>query len=321
MRSRIVGALVLVPALLISAFLAVSVHKAEEPLSRYEALALRMDEALDSLPVRKIEPSLDLWMYEIAPYFYYEGLISEPKYPAALEFSLFPNEANFHVLGRAACSEAGGGPIQINARGVNHLSRWNMEAWLLPTLIHEMIHVQGGGFCSGLSQDLESTTQMGTLEVLAAMANHGNMDAAYALIDELRDMAMSAAYYEALRDGETDRYMRLRDRVYSEASEKARAEKSRRHWWATPQSKVNLKDVLNKYSFIPMSRVLDGLEAGEIPNLRLGLWKDERGHGTWRQDQAQGNEPRALKIDDLAYFISHLDGFATELRKAKPLWQ
>ena len=288
--------------------------------SEAEALALRMDALLDSLPAHQFEVfDPVLWTYEIVPYFEYEGLTSRARYPDSAQYTLFPGAGgHFHVLGKAQCDRDGGGPIFINARGLIPESVRFGETWLLPTLIHELIHAQGGGFCSGSSESLESTTQMATLEVLAAMANHGNVDAVYALIDELRDMAMAAVYYEALRDNRLGDYYAFRDRIYTAPLERARSEKSRRFWFETAQSRANLKEILNKYNFIPISRVLEGLKADEprIENLYLGEWVEYGRSST--SGAPDKYAPRSLKIDDLAYFLEHVEAIVAELGTPAP---
>src|SRR5688500_4098977 len=89
------------------------------PDSEAARLAYRLDRILDKLPEPKIpvtEGLLKAWTYEILPYFEYEGVIGHAVPPESV--SLVPYlEAmeHHHVLGRAYCTEAGGGPVEINA--------------------------------------------------------------------------------------------------------------------------------------------------------------------------------------------------------------
>lgn len=272
-------------------------------------LALRMDAILDGIDEPRValtQVDLGAWTVEILPYFEYEGLTAMPIQPAAVTPTLYPAASeNFHVLGRAYCEPAGGGPIELNARVINPVSPWYERPSALATLVHELIHVQGGGFCQGSSAELESTTQLATLEVLAAMANHGNRLALYAVLDEIRDMALAAAQYEALEEGDRAGYAALKARVYATASERARVAKSERRWRGDP---ATLRDILHKYSKIPVDRILAGLPEQVIPNLLLAP-------AAW--GGYTPNTRRGLVIDDLAYVIENAEELAAGLGPTK----
>lgn len=283
--------------------------------SQAEKLAVRLDKILDSIPERRFdgEASVYLWALEILPYFEYEGLTSSVKLPDSIDFQPQLNgRMHNHILGQAGCVRNGGGPVTINARVANPVSARYGDTWFLPTLVHELIHVQGGGFCFGSSERLESTTQIATFEVLAAMANHGNKDAAYALMDELRDTALAAVHYEALRDGDVERYYELHRKIHPSPLEQARTEKFRRFWNENAQTRSRFKFILNTYSAIPLRAVFSGLETGEIPNLYMGEWVDV---GTFSHDTEPPDKyaARVLKVDDLVYFLEHAEEIATAL--------
>lgn len=264
-------------------------------------LALKLDALLDKIEEPKIEVTnalLVAWTLEALPYFEYEGVTGMAIRPDNVQFVHYPTAMeNFHVLGRAYCNPAGGGPVEINARAANPASPWHGRPFILATLVHELIHVQGGGFCDGSSAELESTTQLVTLEVLAAMANHGNALALYTVLDELRDMALAAAHYEAMASGDNDRYRALERKVYSTPQEQARLAKSARRW---ELDQATLKEILYKYSKIPIDKIIRGLERKAIPNLKLGPPAVYGFNST-----PQESERRWLVIDDLAYVLDH----------------
>ena len=266
-------------------------------------LALRLDGLLDQVEEPKVEitqATIAAWTVEILPYFEYEGITSASVTPDSVKLTLFPSAMeNFHVLGQAFCDVFGGGPVDLNGRVANPTSAWYDKPFVLATLVHELGHIQGGGLCSGSSAELESTTQLVALEVLAAMANGGNELALYALLDELRDMAMGAAHYEAIANGNLDGYRALVGQVFDAPDEQARAAKSARRWSSDP---ATLREILYKYSWIPVDKILDGLEKGQIPDLKLAPVQETFGfYGR------PSNPRRPLVIDDLAYVLEHAD--------------
>lgn len=280
----------------------------ESPIPNTQAalLADDLDLILDALPKQQLEinqRTINEWTAEILPYFEYEGIIASAFVPNEVRLTSYVNAMeNFHVLGRAYCSSAGGGPIEINARVGNPVSAWYGRTSFLATLVHELGHVQGGGLCSDNSDETESTTQLVTLEVLAAMANGGNKLALYAVLDELRDMLMGAVQYEAMV-GKVDGWREFRERVYSTPEEIARSEKSARRWRS---NRPLLKEILFKYSYVPVQKILKGLPDEKIPKLMLGEppWDGWDGAVI---PYVQPLKPRALAIDDLAYVLDHAE--------------
>lgn len=211
-----------------------------------EKFALRVDAALDSMeePEFRAADLYPHWAYEIYPYFEYEGLTHTPdrEPPVLLWHTASEAVEHIHLGGYTYCKDE----VWVNIRAVKRVSvRYNDPSWLA-VFVHEMVHTLGGGFCEGASADLESRTQLGTLEVLAAVANHGNKVALYALLDELRDIAMGSLWLEAINKGTIDQYRDFVNRVYDgEPLEISRWEKSYRFWKSDPQT---IREILYRYS-------------------------------------------------------------------------
>jgi hypothetical protein len=276
-----------------------------EPLSPAAQLAVELDGLLDGVaePVQPVSNELLIrWTFEILPYFEYEGVTGRAVAPSEVRLTPYLEAMEHsHILGRAYCTEQGGGPVEINARVGNPVSSWYGRPGFLATLVHELGHVQGGGLCSGDSAELESTTQIVTLEVLASMAAAGNKLALYVVLDELRDMAMGAVHFDALKAGRMSEFRAFAARVYSDPVEQSRMAKSARRW---EHDQGTLREILFKYSKVPMVKVLRGLKkgAGVVEGLRL-VATPSYGFSFVVPD----NAPRGLIIDDLVYVLEHAD--------------
>jgi len=132
------------------------------------AFAQRMDALADRLPEQELLRSRSEWInwaYEIIPYANYEGLVpGEAVVPYDLVAFWARTARNFHVAGQAACRDPEGqpivGPVALNLRYINRVSPWYGSEHSLGVLVHELVHMQGGPFCSGASEDLEANTQI-----------------------------------------------------------------------------------------------------------------------------------------------------------------
>lgn len=253
-------------------------------LSDAERAALRFDAALDRLERPEDINSADAQVLaiEIAPYFEYEGLtgwstsIPEVVYEPQLEAM-----GHNHLLGYTFCEDE----VYLNARYVNWTSAWYNRPDFFSTLVHEMIHTLGGDFCTYDSAWTESRTQLATLEVMAAMANHGNAMALYALLDELRAVAMGTALAEAIEADDLDRYRWLHSEVYDgDPIQRAKFEKSMRFW--SPRL-TELRALLAKYDVAVFADFQDFRFQAEIPG---GL---------------PGRD--VILMDDLQYLVDNLD--------------
>lgn len=261
-----------------------------EPTTREVAdFARRMDAALDRLPpMAGLVAQGDLVAYalEILPYFNYEGLVPQPVIPIDLGWFWWPNNRMFHVAGVALCGNYGPPQLALNLRFSNVASPWYGQE-NLSTLVHELVHVQGGTFCSGESADLEANTQIATIEVLAAMANDGNALALRSLLYDLRGMALGTLrYFLPEAEYEAFRWELLGNEGWS------RYEKQARAWARNPSA---LQDVLNKYSVVPLNALWHGIEIGQVERVQVRT----------QQDSILIDTP--LRVDDLQWLLLNLD--------------
>src|SRR3990167_8181042 len=143
--------------------------------------------------------SNSLWLVQqttkIVPYFAYEDLTDRGLYPSILAWIPMTNERSFHVLGTAYTDEY---VIYLNDRTVTD-PRFNDQREALETLVHELIHIQGGLFADDPAPDwatksahLESATEAATIEVLAAMCNYGDKIACLSFWSSTEGLARSS---------------------------------------------------------------------------------------------------------------------------------
>lgn len=267
-----------------------------------ERMALKIDAALDLMEEPEGFSSIDLelvWPFEIAPYFEYEGLTDSFRGVPAVTFQpQADGQSHNHLAGYTYC----GDEVWLNVRYINWVSTWYNRPDSLGTLVHEMVHTLGGDFCSRNSERAESRTQLATLEVLAAMANHGNYYALYAVLDELRDVALSTVWAESIKANDLDRFRAFRERIFpNDAVREARFEKAVRYWSSDPGT---LRAILTKYSVVVFNDLLDGEFEAVLPRPRSS-W----GGGT--------NGPQTVLLDDLMYVIEHAEEMATDSEEDK----
>ena len=177
-----------------------------------------------------------LWLAKrttnVVPYFAYDRLTAFPAYPVAAFF--FPREglSSFTVGGQAQTEN---GSLTINERYLTD-PRWIDEAGTLGTLVHELIHLQGGDFAPAdgsnyfssaeESAEKESNTSAATLEILAAMCNYQDEVACSAFWQELEGFALAGlntrlpeSVYDLFRsvfllDGDEEQADRKTDRFW-----------------------------------------------------------------------------------------------------------
>lgn len=174
---------------------------------------------------------LELVVEAVLPYFWYEFRFA-PIRPAAVGFVPWDRLAAFHVLGRASCIQA---VTLYNYEFVNPYSPRYQSNDLLPTIVHELGHVQGicGVFWMSQSDTaaMESANEVATWEVLAAMSLRGNDYAVKPTVGALRDGAMSYLRAVAREDGWEWLYDLYADHViFTSPVERARRDKSKRFW-------------------------------------------------------------------------------------------
>lgn len=265
-----------------------------------EKWALRLDALADALPP---EPMLETlqdmneWAIEILPYMAYEGLTDTANVPADIGLFFNMNSSAFHLAGQALCRTVDEGavlgPIILNGRYVNPKSAWYGKEQSLGVLVHELVHMQGGPFCSGKSEDLEANTQIAAMEVMAAMVNHGNRAVLRPLLLTLRDMVLSALEY----DLSPEDYIAFYRTVEPDPFQVAKAEKALRHW--LPDNAYELHDILWKYNVVPVNAIIEGLGDGTVERIGLLEWDFENSKAV----------VAPLKVDDLQYLFGHVDEY------------
>ena len=234
-----------------------------------EAFILRLQKQINQLPEENLIKTADdliNWTNEILPFYAYEHLVDydEARGPSDVYFKWNAGDRNFHVLGSAQCHADGKdqGVVMINGRGANPVSNWYGREDTIFTLIHELQHMQGGTFCDGLSEDLESNTQLGAVEIASAMVNSGHTELIRPLLEELRDMGLSALEYSAPLH-----YYDFYAKVFkNDPIRMARLDRSLRHWANDP---YGLKDILYKYNKVPFDAIMTGLRTGSIARVEV----------------------------------------------------
>lgn len=264
------------------------------------AVVRKFDAAADKLPDEDTITTKDdmvLWAIEALPYMVYEGIIVNRQggavIPESLELFWRMDSRAFHLGGSAACRDLADNPanhgIVLNGRYTNPVSPWFGKEVTLGVLVHELIHMQHGPFCSGLSEDLEPNTQIATMEVLAAMVNHGNRKALKPLLMEIRAIGLSALQYELPRDEFREFLGSIEDDPY----ELARQEKAWRFWGDNPE----LTDILRKYNAVPFNALIAAAYTGTYDRIQV-----EQPY-TCCGPLAYG----PLKADDWQWFVLHMD--------------
>lgn len=197
----------------------------------------------------------------IIPYFSYEGLTSQGYYPQAIGFAMYADYRSIHVLGTW---EAFRSVVLLNERMLLD-ERVNDERDALSTLVHELVHAQGGKFTGAAygngPEDYESRTQAATIEVLAAMCNYQDSMACKSFWMEIHDMAR-ADLMVRLHDRELDWFYHvLADLFWRNRSEEGRADKAFR-FWADNQDEYWY--IIRAYSLKPWDWVRLGLDGHRL---------------------------------------------------------
>lgn len=247
MIRNIIGVIALLFLLVLLGFTATTTK--QRP-SDAEVFALRVHNALKSMEVPKFSAKdATWWVAEFTPYFGYEGVDRVAEMLGAgtdqveVEFILQEDGGSHnHILGYTYCE----GVVVLNGRMISPVSTWKNRPDFLATLVHEAVHNIGGAYCSNNSKMTESRTQLGTLEVLAAMANAGNRVALYTLLNELQDIAENVVWYNDLKNNDMKHFLAFQEEINDgDAMKMARLEKALRYWHNDLDT---LKGILDRYS-------------------------------------------------------------------------
>lgn len=284
----------------------------DKSLSFKEAagLALFFDKVYDMMPTEEIKTSINFqemvsWTIEVLPQFEYEGAVDRAMVPYDLGFQTFIDAMSHnHTAGRSNCDE-----FVTNYRFTNPNSSWYQDPYWIPTVIHELVHIQQQPkICSTADREnVENTAQIVTLEVMSGLINaHGKKNKeikkqlTFALIDELRGLAMGSAWGIALRENRPNEYEKLRDRLSDKDPEiKARFERSKRQW---EDKQVQLRWIMETYNERPLTQIVNAIQKGDNKIEGLALPKIQTLGGYYMQREFD----RVFVINDLAYFIKNV---------------
>ncbi len=308
---------ILVLGLLASAIGAIYLQNRQEIINFHYALSVakfawQMDRFYDSLPdvpLTVINPDgtedflwpewgvmvnnedLFLVVQGMLPYFPYELGIG-PIIPRMVAFQPFATgDEHFHIGGQASCTYR---MFIVNYAYINKFSPRFQRDSLLPTIVHELGHVQGicsqGGPGAGR---MEGFNQVATWEVLASACRHGNTFACKPLAGELRNAAMDYVRAYAWHTGHDDIYRDFAlGMVYNSANERSRITNAWEYWDEEDNQKL-LRYVIINYGQQPWIFMTEAL-SNEAYDYKT------------RQTPFYPTEDGTIKCDDLRWFKTHL---------------
>ena len=265
------------------------------------AVLQKLDAAWDAIPASDRAPAItdwqsaQDWQAEILPYFVSEGIVDPAKLvvPTSISFTFYqdPDYAQ-HVLGTTGLC---GTDIELNKRIITPGDAWYADDLQLVVLAHEMSHVQGVCYGETTIND-ESSAQLISWEVMAAMANSGCVPCRVSLLSDLRDRTLGVAMADARLEGRQADFARLEAATLTPA-ERAAQDRSARQWVGRD---ADLADLLHDYYTIPISawvlatdRGADTIDGVQLPVNVL-------------QEYMPPGMTNPLRIDDLAYFWENL---------------
>lgn len=207
-----------------------------------------------------------MWLNEqvrlIVPFFEYENIKELPNYPQVIVFEPMPGFRSFHILGTAGTPRNPGdiGVVRINERFMLEDFRLD-ERQMLATLVHELLHFQGGDFLGGEpnwleSPQFEANTQAATLEVLAAMCNYKSEVACRAFWDDIYAYARGSFRMRLRRWGLEQWYYPIADLLWWDSTERQAADKSLRYWMNNEDRKDYLYSIIYSYQQRPWEYVV-----------------------------------------------------------------
>lgn len=185
------------------------------------------------------------------PFFAYEGIVSDEGVmipPAIVFWPGASGSESFHLLGRASCARSGA--IRLNERML-YDRRYADARVIDSTLVHEMIHDQGGIFCSGVGDELEAYTQAATVEVLAASCNYGDKISCAAFWLEIRDAALSSLRARLMEMNAENVYQAFADVFIRSPEQRTWAHKALRWWNSDEERHETLVGIVTRYGARP----------------------------------------------------------------------
>lgn len=316
-------AIMVLSALLMTGFITaawwfglVTFEQSNVPVEVEEAveMALWADRLADSIedmyppPPRDREDAFAL-MLEIAPYAVYERILPEEYYNKTyamrvksretlpdIELRHYGGDASFHILGTADCFNLEEPVFNMTIRYYNPYSPWyRRAASQVATLTHELLHMQG--ICTDVgkgddyNRDVESATQIATLEILAAMTTHGNPWGLLPFLRDIEDYAADVVLLWAVENDDLDYYrVNVLNKTANDAYRLAGFEKSMAHWFSTYALRFRLVEILSDYGAKPYEYLMEALDNKDYMTRELPF----------------PNKKRTISMDDTAYVLEHI---------------
>ena len=193
-----------------------------------------------------------IWLSEFVwyslPFYEYERVAGDRESRAPVFMGFFPLQGvdSFHLLGSASSWSAS---VMLNERMLQ-----KPEAdlrTLYSTIIHEMVHVQGGAFTGARANVIEPKTQAATMEILAAMCNYGDDIACAAFWNEVESWSRGTLRVRLKILELEGLYEPLANLLWRDPKQKASADKSMRHWAEDPEYESYLWDIIYNYQKYP----------------------------------------------------------------------
>lgn len=200
--------------------------------------------------------SNNLWMLDqtrlIVPYFPYEKVSTQGVYPVAVGSIPMAGDDSFHVAGRMIPNHEEGHIALLNEREFLD-QRWNDQRRALEVLVHELVHVQGGNYLFGTSEELESATSIATVEVLAAMCNYDHELACQSFWLEVSGLARTSLLLQLQDIGRGYLYDSWARLFWRTAEQQVAYDKSMRYWDKSPDA---LYTIRSKYALVPWQTIV-----------------------------------------------------------------
>lgn len=277
-------------------------------LEECKALALRFDRLNDALDKTEYRPAVNSeealeWAKEIMPHFSYNGL-RQAAIPNKLTFMEYGDgRSHNHIAGQSDCRDM----VRLNARMGNEHSPWGNKAMFLPVLVHELAHIVQGDMCRNNREDVETSAQIMAFEVMASMANSGNREMVYGLLDELKDVSLGATFAMYLNNNDLNGYKAFRRRVNPTAFNEALFERGLRYL-----DMKDLKFILTAYNYNPLNIMVKAIRGnyGKVEGLPIPtVLTSPSGY------IIRNAEPLPFLLDDLKYFLGDAERLVAQTVK------
>jgi hypothetical protein len=278
------------------------------------AICLYVDSLADAIehlfppPPRTLEQAKAL-VLEVAPFAVYERILPETYYDTEnrmrrrsievlpdIELLRYGGDSSFHLLGTAECFDLEEPVFNLNIRYYNpYSSLYNREEGQVATIIHELMHMQG--ICTNSSRgdeynrDVESATQIATIEVLAAMTRNKNRFGLLPFLRELEGYAADVILLDAINNDNINFYKEtILKPIANDSYRLASFEKSMEHWYETYALKFRLREIVDDYGVKPYKYLVEALNSDDYMTRKLPF----------------PNPQKVIAMNDAAYVMDHV---------------